>query len=115
MSTSDATGQYNRYAFPFGSNLNDYPKFGVWPDAYYYSANMFAINRGHSASPEHSPVGAVPEERHAQIMETVIRWNYTTVLNIVFPLLAGLKCGTSGVKMIRMLNQINLCMRTDLP
>ena len=41
--TSDATGRYNRYAYPFGSSLNDYPKFGVWPDGYYYSANMFAV------------------------------------------------------------------------
>ncbi len=40
--TSDATGSYNRYSFSFGGNLNDYPKFGVWPDAYYFSANMFA-------------------------------------------------------------------------
>jgi hypothetical protein len=40
--TSDATGSYNRYAFSFGNDLNDYPKFGVWPDAYYFSANMFA-------------------------------------------------------------------------
>jgi len=39
--TSDATGSYYRYAFPFGANFNDYPKFGIWPDAYYYSANMF--------------------------------------------------------------------------
>ncbi|GAC1513057.1 MAG: hypothetical protein NVS1B3_17260 [Candidatus Dormibacteraceae bacterium] len=41
--TADATGRYHRYSFPFGSNLNDYPKFGVWPDAYYYSANMYAV------------------------------------------------------------------------
>ena len=39
--TSDATGGYYRYAFTF-SNLNDYPKLGVWPDGYYLSANMFA-------------------------------------------------------------------------
>ncbi len=39
--TSDATGSYHRYAFSFGSNLNDYPKFGVWPDAYYGSYNIF--------------------------------------------------------------------------
>ncbi len=24
-----------------GKKLNDYPKFGVWPDAYYMSANQF--------------------------------------------------------------------------
>src|SRR5258706_713071 len=40
--TSDATGSYNRYAFSFGnSNFNDYPKLGVWPDAYYMSFNIF--------------------------------------------------------------------------
>jgi len=38
--TSDATGTYNRYAFSY-SNLNDYPKLGVWPDGYYTSYNMF--------------------------------------------------------------------------
>jgi len=42
-STSDATGSYHRYSFSFGTNrLNDYPKFGVWPDAYYASYNMFS-------------------------------------------------------------------------
>src|SRR5439155_63989 len=39
--SSDATGSYFRYAFNFGSNLPDYPKFGVWPDAYYWSTNTF--------------------------------------------------------------------------
>src|SRR3981081_4234871 len=40
--TSDATGTYNRYAFSFGNtDLPDYPKLGVWPDAYYMSFNLF--------------------------------------------------------------------------
>src|SRR5207244_7993813 len=38
--TSDATGSYNRYAFQY-SQFPDYPKVGVWPDAYYISFNMF--------------------------------------------------------------------------
>src|SRR5208337_2610567 len=38
VSTSaDATGSYNRYAYTFGSVLPDYPKYSVWPDAYYLS------------------------------------------------------------------------------
>jgi hypothetical protein len=37
---SDATGSYNRYEFDFGSNFPDYPKFGIWPDAYYNSINV---------------------------------------------------------------------------
>jgi hypothetical protein len=40
-SNSDATGSYNRYEFDFGANFPDYPKFGVWPDAYYNSINVF--------------------------------------------------------------------------
>ena len=40
--TDDATGSYYRYAFKFGANrFNDYPKLGVWPDAYYASYNLF--------------------------------------------------------------------------
>src|SRR6516225_7782401 len=43
--TSDASGSYNRYAFSFQPNLNDDPKFGVWPDAYYGSYNMFNASK----------------------------------------------------------------------
>jgi len=36
--SSDATGTFNRYDFDlgtqFGNNFYDYPKLGVWPDAY---------------------------------------------------------------------------------
>jgi hypothetical protein len=39
--TSDATGTYNRYAFSYGTQFNDYPKLGVWPDGYYISYNIF--------------------------------------------------------------------------
>jgi hypothetical protein len=38
--TSDATGSYHQYAFRM-LNFPDYPKIGVWPDAYYASFNMF--------------------------------------------------------------------------
>ena len=43
VSTSnDATGTWNRYDFAVGSNaLFDYPKLGVWPDAYYMAMNVF--------------------------------------------------------------------------
>jgi hypothetical protein len=40
--TSDALGKFNRYAFTVSNSLlNDYPKIGIWPDAYYMSFNMF--------------------------------------------------------------------------
>src|SRR5947208_2649921 len=41
--TSDATGSYHVYAFQ-QPNFNDYPKIGVWPDAYYATFNMFSGN-----------------------------------------------------------------------
>ena len=41
VSTSaDPTGSYYRYAFQY-ANFPDYPKLGVWPDAYYETFNMF--------------------------------------------------------------------------
>ena len=39
--TSDATGTYNVYAFSYGKTLPDYPKVGVWPDAYYVTTDSF--------------------------------------------------------------------------
>jgi len=40
--TGDPTGAWNRYDFLFSNDtLNDYPKFGVWPDAYYEANNDF--------------------------------------------------------------------------
>lgn len=39
--TSDATGSYNRYEYDFGTNFPDYPKWGIWPDAYYNTINVF--------------------------------------------------------------------------
>lgn len=41
--TSDATGTWNRYSFT-QPNFPDYPKMGVWNDAYYESFNMFSGN-----------------------------------------------------------------------
>jgi len=38
--TQDPLGSYRRYAFEFDA-FNDYGKFGVWPDAYYASFNLF--------------------------------------------------------------------------
>jgi hypothetical protein len=41
--SSDATGNYHRYAFA-EPNFPDYPKLGVWPDAFYASFNQFSGN-----------------------------------------------------------------------
>ena len=48
VSTSgDPTGTYHRYAYSYGSEMNDYPKMSVWPNAYYLTYNM--IQRGSAA------------------------------------------------------------------
>src|SRR4026209_2753726 len=42
--TNDPTGSYFRDAISTGSNFPDYPKAGVWPDAYYFSTREFLPN-----------------------------------------------------------------------
>jgi hypothetical protein len=39
--TGDPTGSYYRYAFTYTDGFPDYPKMGVWPDAYYETYNVF--------------------------------------------------------------------------
>jgi hypothetical protein len=50
----------------------------------------------------------IPAQRHVQIVETAIRWNYTTILNIVFLALAAMLVirflRTGGPAMIKMMN-----------
>ena len=42
-SSPDPMGTYARYEYQF-NDFNDYPKFGVWPDGYYATFNMFNGN-----------------------------------------------------------------------
>src|SRR4051812_528241 len=39
--TPDPTGTYFRYSFSYTDGFPDYPKMGVWPDAYYITYNLF--------------------------------------------------------------------------
>ncbi|HEU4768173.1 MAG TPA: proprotein convertase P-domain-containing protein, partial [Pyrinomonadaceae bacterium] len=42
--TGDPTGAYFTYRFVMPNlKFNDYPKFGVWPDGYYWSNNQFNL------------------------------------------------------------------------
>ena len=40
------SGGWNFYSIQVSDNLNDYPKFGIWPDGLYMSANMFSFGAG---------------------------------------------------------------------
>ena len=52
-------------------------------------------------------LGLIPTERNAKVVEASIQWNYTTVLNIVFLVLAGALLfrfvRTGGLQMLRMM------------
>ena len=41
----DPTGTYHRYSYSYGTDFNDFPKMGVWPDAYYITYNIFKRGR----------------------------------------------------------------------
>jgi hypothetical protein len=43
--TSDPTGQWARYDYSY-PDFHDYPKWGVWPDAYYATFNVFQTPSG---------------------------------------------------------------------
>lgn len=67
--TPDPTGSWHRYDFFYhASRFNDYPKFGIWPDAYYMSANEFA--------PAFVGAGAVAFERDKMLLGQPARMVY---------------------------------------
>jgi hypothetical protein len=70
--TSDPTGAFNRYAFIVSDKkMNDYPKFGVWPDGYYMSINQYK-----QASLRWGGAGAVVFERDAMLAGSNARMVY---------------------------------------
>ncbi|MGI5488240.1 carboxypeptidase regulatory-like domain-containing protein [Microtetraspora malaysiensis] len=67
--TPDPTGAYYRYDFLYHqTRMNDYPKYGIWPDAYYMTANEFA--------PSFVGVGAVAFEREKMLAGQPARMVY---------------------------------------
>jgi N-acetylneuraminic acid mutarotase len=61
--TPDPTGAWFRYDFLFSQDtVNDYPKFGIWPDAYYMTANTF-----HMPDETYTGVGALAFEREKML------------------------------------------------
>lgn len=48
--TNDPTGAWYVYFFSTGTTFPDYPKFSVWPDAYYATTNDFANAVSYSGS-----------------------------------------------------------------
>jgi hypothetical protein len=46
----DPTGTYNRYAYSFANDFNDFPKMGIWADKYVITYNMFRRGRTFSGA-----------------------------------------------------------------
>ncbi len=61
--TPDPLGSWHRYEFQMPVNkMNDYPKFGVWPNAYYMTINQF-----NSGTSSWAGAGAAALDREAMI------------------------------------------------
>jgi hypothetical protein len=52
-------------------------------------------------------LGLIPAGRHAKVLQASIQWNYTTVLNVIFLILAAALCyqftRTGGIPMLKMM------------
>jgi hypothetical protein len=59
--TPDPTGAYFRYAYSTGLNFPDYPKYGVWPNAYFLATREFAPDNSFAG------IGAYALERAAML------------------------------------------------
>jgi uncharacterized repeat protein (TIGR01451 family) len=71
--TGDPTGAFHRYEFLIDDNqFNDYPHFGVWPDAYYMSVNQFDATTAYN----YSGPGAVAFERAQMLTGGMARMVY---------------------------------------
>jgi hypothetical protein len=46
MTGDPVSGGWNFYSIQIADGLNDYEKFGIWPDGLYMSANMFTFGAG---------------------------------------------------------------------
>jgi hypothetical protein len=69
-------------------------------------AEAWALDQG----VERGGLNLVPQDRNAKVVEASIRWDYTTVLNIMFLLLAAALVWRyfargGGLKMLRMMNK----------
>src|SRR5437588_775427 len=91
--------------------LNIYRKYYGWKLAGFLFATFYASMAGAALIVEliFGALGLIPAQRNARVVESSISWNYTTWLNIVFLILAGLLVWrflkNGGLAMLRMSNK----------
>jgi hypothetical protein len=77
--SGDPLGAWHRYEFLISNDkLNDYPKFGLWPDGYYMSINQFKCN---FAFCNWAGAGAVAFERDQMLAGGPARMVYFDLYN----------------------------------
>jgi uncharacterized protein len=92
--------------------LNIYRKYYGWKMAGFLFASFYAtmVVAGLIVEFLLQGLNLVPQDRNAKVVEASIRWDYTTVLNIMFLLLAAALVWRyfargGGLKMLRMMNK----------
>ncbi|MCK9424007.1 MAG: T9SS type A sorting domain-containing protein [Bacteroidales bacterium] len=73
--TPDPMGSWYRYQYSF-NQLPDYPKFGIWPDGYYMTANRFTIS-----GLQYAGVGAYAYDRNAMLVGSATAVRISFMLN----------------------------------
>jgi hypothetical protein len=74
--TPDPLGPYYRYSFKF-NKLNDYPKLGLWSDAYYMTMNQFT-----AISLQYAGQGVVAFERDKMLLGQAARMVYFDLASV---------------------------------
>jgi len=72
--------------------INIYRKYYGWGMALRLSGVLYAamVAGGYAVEGIFQVLGLIPVERAAQVLEASVTWNYTTVLNIIFMVIAAL-------------------------
>jgi uncharacterized protein len=91
--------------------LNIYRKYYGWRMAMFLLVTFYAAMALAALIVEvvFGIAGLIPHERHGQVVEASISWNYTTWLNLVFLALAAImiwrSVSTGGLDMLRVMNR----------
>ncbi len=82
--TSDPSGAWWLYCYDYSASvMNDYPKFGIWPDGYYMTCNQFAPSwdgAGVAVFEADKMINGDPTARMLKLDLSTISLNYGNIL-----------------------------------
>jgi hypothetical protein len=95
--TNDPRGAWYGYAFDITAHgMNDYPKFSVWPDAYYMSDNQFSSDSTSDSGSGYLGVGAYAFDRNSMLQGKPATYVYFDLNNYDPNLFSMLPSGFDG-------------------